>query len=113
MPVDDLALMLYGILVYNKTGKTPVVCHDAFVRSYVLTNGAAQELIHSALFKPNAHDHQSRSKSSTRRVKVLQPSEMASVLFELETNGYCALNDMIDNTLIQEIISMLGTCVLI
>ena len=44
----DLSLMLYGLIQYRRTGKTPKISHYANIRAYEQTNGLAQELFHYA-----------------------------------------------------------------
>ena len=100
----EIASLIYGSLVYRRTGITPRVSHAAFVSLYEKTNGLFQDIMHSALFcQPQAPDFEIPSNSSSFFAGSLNNESLKSTVSAICSNGYAQLNFRLADSVIQQI----------
>ncbi len=94
--------MIYGLLFYRKTGRTPTFAHKAYLRAYMKTSGIAQEVLHYSLFEKNTTFH-GQNLPDNKHIFDLSDAEMQKSLVALNQKGYFCLRNHISNDLIDHI----------
>jgi len=96
---EDLASILTGLISYRSSGITPAASQQALVRAYENTSGLFQEVLHTALFEPNAQSGDVQSGLFGHFTE----STVAEIVEGISNEGYFVLPSKLPQEMIERI----------
>lgn len=97
---DDLALILAGLISYQRTGITPESAHLALMRAFENTSGLFQEVVHRALFAPFA-DVGAPVQSGL--FGTVGSDRIGELVETMRRDGYVVLDSLIDHDIVERL----------
>ena len=96
-----------GLISYQKTGYTPTQSHQALVSCYEKTNGAAQEVLHSAIFRAVKQADAQEEKPAHSLIGKLSISDENKIISTLKKDGYATLPLQLSTQTINEVLNQI------
>lgn len=100
----QLASLIAGALIYQRTGTTPQISHDTFVALYEKTNGLFQDVLHSAFFyRPVTQSIPLASSVEPFFKGSITEESFGRITSDLEAQGYSKLSFSLSDWVLQAI----------
>jgi hypothetical protein len=97
---EDLALILAGLISYQRTGTTPEIAHLALMRAFENTSGLFQEVIHRSLFPPLDDRIASVQSGLFGAVGSERVNELVGIM---QRDGYVVLDSIIGHDVVERL----------
>jgi hypothetical protein len=97
---EDLALILTGLISYQRTGITPEIAHLSLVRAFESTSGLFQEVMHRALF---ASFESPLAPVQSGLFGTFSPERVDYLVATMQRDGYVVLDSTFDQDIVEHL----------